>query len=114
MPGNSGSTTPSRSTWPGSKSRTRTQIQQPGALALAGEIVAAVSGEPYARYVERHILDPLALTSTRVRPDAALLNLATAYGPRVPGAAREILPFADCRGLAPAANLASTVQDLAK
>ena len=84
------------------------------ALALAGEIVAAVSGEPYARYVERHILAPLAMTSTRVQPDAALPNLATGYGPRVPGAAREVFPFADCRGLAPAANLASTVQDLAK
>src|SRR5262249_42193189 len=28
------------------------------ALALAGEVVAAVSGEPYEEYVQKHILDP--------------------------------------------------------
>ena len=29
------------------------------AVALAGEVVAAVSGEPWPDYVRRHILDPL-------------------------------------------------------
>ena len=28
-------------------------------LTLAGEVVAAVSGQPYAEYVKQHILDPL-------------------------------------------------------
>lgn len=34
--------------------------------ALAGYIVERVSGEPYARYVERHILAPLEMTRTTV------------------------------------------------
>ena len=34
-------------------------------LSVAGEIVAALSGEPYAEYVQRHILEPLGLSDTR-------------------------------------------------
>jgi CubicO group peptidase (beta-lactamase class C family) len=42
------------------------------ALALAGEVVAAASGEPYADYVAGHVLQPLGMTSTLVRsPDPA-------------------------------------------
>ena len=33
-------------------------------LTLAGEVVAAISGQPYAEYVQEHILDPLGLDST--------------------------------------------------
>src|SRR4051812_14205030 len=48
------------------------RIRPPGAIgsysnygaALAGYIVAQVSGEPWDQYVQRHLLDPLAMTHT--------------------------------------------------
>jgi CubicO group peptidase (beta-lactamase class C family) len=36
--------------------------------ALAGYIVARVSGEPYDRYVQEHILNPLGMSHTTARP----------------------------------------------
>jgi CubicO group peptidase (beta-lactamase class C family) len=36
--------------------------------ALAGYIVARVSGEPYDQYVQEHILDPLGMVHTTARP----------------------------------------------
>lgn len=36
------------------------------AFALAGEIVASVSAEPYDQYVRKHILEPLGMASTAV------------------------------------------------
>jgi hypothetical protein len=50
--------------------------------ALAGYIVAQVSGEPYDAYVQRHILDPLGMThSTAAQPVPAALagDLARSY-----------------------------------
>jgi D-alanyl-D-alanine carboxypeptidase len=82
--------------------------------ALAGEIVAKVSGQPYETYVEQHILQPLGMSSTFVRPAPTTLGLATPYSRRVPGKPRRVQPFADWAGLTPAANMASTVQDLAR
>ncbi len=84
------------------------------ALALAGEIVAVVSGEPWDQYVERHILRPLSMRSTRAMPAPDMRILASGYTRRVPGENRVPEPFVDTRGLAPAANLASTVEDLAR
>jgi CubicO group peptidase (beta-lactamase class C family) len=84
------------------------------ALAIAGEVVAAASGEPFQQYIERHILGPLAMRSTRVHPDAATPSLAIGYRKRVPGQPREREDFIDAGGLTPAANLASSVEDLAK
>ncbi len=84
------------------------------ALAIAGEIVAAVSGEPYERYVAEHILQPLGMRSTRVTPDRLTPGLAMGYRKRVPGQPREVEDFIDAGGLTPAANIASSVEDLAK
>src|SRR5260370_34777539 len=84
------------------------------ALAIAGEIVAAVSGEPYERYVAEHIWQPLRMRSTRVTPDSRTPGLATGYRKRVPGQPREVEDFIDAGGLTPAANIASSVEDLAK
>ncbi|MFC6084142.1 serine hydrolase domain-containing protein [Sphaerisporangium aureirubrum] len=50
--------------------------------ALAGHIVAEVTGEPYDRYVRRHLLDPLGMThSTATEPVPAPLapGLARSY-----------------------------------
>lgn len=85
------------------------------ALALAGEIVAAVSEQPYTEYVQEHILEPLGMADTYIKPiQADHAQLATGYGRRLPRGGRGISPHVDCRGLSPAANMASTVEDLAR
>lgn len=84
------------------------------ALSLAGYVVEKASGEPYADYVTRHILQPLGMSSTRVIPTRDLPSLATGYGRRVPGQPRRVQPFLDAAYMVPAANLASTVEDLAR
>ena len=84
------------------------------ALAIAGEVVAAVSGEPYDQYVQNHILKPLGMASTLVVPDRVAPGIAVGYRKRVPGQPREAEDFIDARALTPSAGLASNVADLAK
>jgi CubicO group peptidase (beta-lactamase class C family) len=85
------------------------------ALTLAGEVVAAVSGQAYADYVQSHILDPLGMARTTVRsPDPDHPQLATGYGRRLPDGRREISPFTDGQGITPAANMTTCVEDLAR
>jgi D-alanyl-D-alanine carboxypeptidase len=84
------------------------------AVAIAGEVVAAVSGEPYPSYIEKHILEPLGMHSTRVVPGPGAPGLAVGYRKRVPGQPREAEDFIDSRGLTPSAGFASSVEDLAK
>jgi CubicO group peptidase (beta-lactamase class C family) len=85
------------------------------ALTLAGEVVAAVSGQAYADYVEKHILEPLGMGSTQVGlPETSRAQLATGYGRRMPDGTRQVRPPSDLRGLAPAGALSSSVEDLAR
>src|SRR5262249_55251156 len=86
------------------------------AVAIAGEVVASVSGEPWDRYVKGHVLDPLGMTATLTdAPGGPVPNLATAYGRRLPDLSRPPwLNNAPARGMAPAAGMASSVKDLAK
>ncbi len=84
------------------------------ALSLAGYIVEAASGEPYAEYIARHILAPLQMNGTRVIPPRDMPTLAVGYGMRVAGASRRVEPFFNGAYMTPASNLASTVEDLAK
>jgi D-alanyl-D-alanine carboxypeptidase len=83
-------------------------------VALAGEIVTEVSGEPWGRYLDRHILRPLGMSATRTHPVRGLPGLARGYVHRVPGRARDLEPFADMGAESPAASLASNVEDLAR
>ena len=84
-------------------------------LALAGDVVEAVSGEPYADYVQRHILDPLGMKDTAVRaPDPADPRLARPYGRRMPGGRRDAAPHVDTLGITAAANMTTSVTDLAR
>ncbi len=66
--------------------------------------MARVSGEPYAQYIERRMLAPLGMKSTRALPEAGMPGLAVGYGRRVPGRPRDVEPFVDLRGLAPAGS----------
>ncbi len=85
------------------------------ALTLAGEIVVAVSGQRYVEYIKTHILEPLNMNSTYVEsPDSDNPHLATGYGRRLPNGKRAASPFTDCKGITPAANMSSTVEDLAQ
>jgi CubicO group peptidase (beta-lactamase class C family) len=85
------------------------------ALTLAGEIVQAVADRPYADYIQQQILDPLRMTATSVMlPDAHRAQLATGYTRRIPGEVRQAGPFTDCAAISPAANMSSTVEDLAR
>ena len=84
------------------------------ALSVAGEIVSAVAGEPYAVYIQQHILEPLGMKSTSiVFPEEHKSRLAVAYGRRMPDGTRAVRPFMDTKGITPAGNLSSTVEDLA-
>ena len=82
------------------------------AVSLAGEVVAAVSGQPWADYVEQRILQPLGMRSTTPRPIPAML--ATGYHVLGEDGQQTVAPFADTRAIAPAANMASNVDDLAR
>jgi CubicO group peptidase (beta-lactamase class C family) len=85
------------------------------ALSMAGEIVAIVSGQPYADYVQEHILDPLGMKHTLVRsPEPGNPQLATGYGRRLPDGSRSSSPYTDSQGCTPAFNMSSTVEDLAR
>lgn len=84
-------------------------------LTLAGEIVAAISQTPYARYIEENILRPLGMDNTYVETVPADHELlATGYGRRLPDGSRALSPHIDCGAITPAANMASNIEDLAK
>jgi|HigsolmetaAR202D_1030399.scaffolds.fasta_scaffold00048_4 Beta-lactamase class C and other penicillin binding proteins len=84
-------------------------------LALAGYIVEAVSGQSYDDYIQEHILDPLGMTSTSVHlSEEHMQRLATGYSRRLPGQPRSVVPFTESAGITPAANMASTVEDLVR
>ncbi|MBI9045551.1 MAG: serine hydrolase [Anaerolineaceae bacterium] len=85
------------------------------ALSLAGMIISAVSGQSYEEYIETHILKPLGMESTFIKTiDPEHPQLAAAYGRKLPDNTRSARPFGDCKGISPAANMATTVEDLAK
>ena len=84
------------------------------AFALAGEIVAAVSGQSWEEYIQENILDPLKMASTVVAPARSQSMLATGYQRRALGEPRETRPWIDTAAVRPAANLASNVEDLAR
>lgn len=85
-------------------------------LTLAGEVVSARSGKPYAQFVRERILDPLDLDATY--PEIPLeekgKRLAQGFSARRRDGTRTPLPLFQTRGIAPAAGFASTVNDLAK
>ncbi len=77
-------------------------------LALAGYVVEAVSGEPFAEYVERHILLPLGMAHSSFRqplPPALATDLARDKSR--PRQAPFIIPY-------PAGSLATTASDMGR
>lgn len=85
-------------------------------LALAGEIVEAVTDRSYEQYLTEEIFQPLELSDTRVtHPGAIADSIFPGYALRdAKTGTRSRLPYTDCRAISPAASLSSTVADLAK
>ncbi len=85
-------------------------------FTLLGEIVAAEAREPYAVYVRRSILGPLALSSTTPDiPESELgKRLASGYSSLDREGRRRPIPFLTMKGVAPAAGFASDAEDLAR
>jgi CubicO group peptidase (beta-lactamase class C family) len=85
------------------------------ALSLAGYIVEEASGVAYEKYVEENIFKPLGMTNTYINdvPEDHP-RLAKGYNRRLPDCTRGTSPYTSSRGINPAANMATTVLDLAK
>ena len=85
-------------------------------MSVLGDVVAAVSGQPYERYIESRILAPLGMADTRpFTPELPFgTRAAVGFGALQRDGSRERLPPFDTRALLPAAGYASTVQDLAR
>lgn len=96
---------------------TRTYYQYSNlGLTLAGEVVATLSNQSFDEYVRGHILDPLGMSSTHTdHIDRFRGNeLATGYTIRERDGTRKVVPPYQIRGIAPAAGMISTVEDLAR
>lgn len=85
-------------------------------LTLAGEVAAAAAGKPWAGLVKGGILDPLGMKDTETEHlDRWRGNrLASGYtAPRRDGTREKVPPY-EVRGIAPAAGMTSTVEDLGR
>jgi CubicO group peptidase (beta-lactamase class C family) len=85
-------------------------------ITLAGEVIAAVSGEPFENYIKRNVLAPLNLTSTTPdMPDQERgRKLAMGYSSINREGTRTPVTFYKARGISPAAGFASSAADLAR
>jgi len=82
--------------------------------SLLGGIIEKVSGEAWADYIQKHILDPLEMSDTIVTPNGSEPNLATGYLKLDDQYARPSAPFAATNGFSASASMASSVNDLVK
>ncbi|MCH9650621.1 MAG: beta-lactamase family protein [Deltaproteobacteria bacterium] len=84
-------------------------------MALLGEVVARVSGMPYQEYVSEQIFRPLDMEDSTVSPSPEHHGrMVTAYRRQQPDGGRGVFAYYDTAGLASAANIVSSVGDLAR
>lgn len=84
-------------------------------MALLGQVVASVSGVPYEQYITEQIFQPLGMDHSSVFPgEKDKKELVTPYSRSFPDGSRRVMPFTDAQGLAPAANITSNIEDLAR
>jgi CubicO group peptidase (beta-lactamase class C family) len=82
--------------------------------ALAGHIVSEVSGEPYDRYVQRHLLDPLGMarsTAAEPVPTTLAADLARSYDTDL--TPPKVYPFTFDR-MPPDGSVTTTAADMAE
>ncbi len=82
--------------------------------SLLGGIIAAVSEQSWASYLQENVLDPLGMSETRPVPSADDPLLATGYTREKASGRRDALPFWLMKGFEASANFASSVKDLVK
>lgn len=82
--------------------------------SLLGGIIEAVSGQSWADYLQRNIVDPLGMTETRPVPQSDDPLLATGYSQLDDGYQRKAMPFFLMNGFEASANFASSINDLVK
>src|SRR5260221_13222387 len=82
--------------------------------ALLGEVIAAASGEPWARHVERRILGPLGMANTQATPPHDEARLATGYSRPTPAEPYVPAARADHGVVNPAGGMASTIEDMGR
>lgn len=84
-------------------------------VGLLGEIVAAASGSTFAEYLADAIFQPLGMHRSTASPnDVEVADLATGYMRRMPDGSRAIFEYYDTGALAGAANVISTLEDMAR
>jgi len=81
---------------------------------LLGMVIEAASGQPYADYIEAHVLGPLGMAETLVEPAADAPHLALGYGSRGPDGLREPRAFLAMGAMTPAAGITATANDMAR
>jgi CubicO group peptidase (beta-lactamase class C family) len=82
--------------------------------ALLGEVIAAASGEPWARYIERRILEPLGMADTEALPQREAAGLAMGYSRPRPGEPHVPAARIDLGPVSPAGSMASTIEDMGR
>jgi len=82
--------------------------------AIAGQVIAAASDQPYEQYVDEHIVRRLGLSRTSPTLTARVRErLAVGYGRDVPPAPRApLMPHVETRAMAAATGFSSNVLDL--
>jgi hypothetical protein len=81
-------------------------------MSLLGALVEEASGQPFERYVQERVLEPLGMRRSSFAPDAALrADLATGYA--LQGGSPVPLPY-DWLHVSPAGGLAATGGDMAR
>lgn len=84
-------------------------------IALLGEIVSVASDMSYEKYITENILKPLDMASSSVfLTEKDKEKLTVPYSHRFPDGSRRIMPFTDSKGIAPAANITSNIEDMSK
>ena len=82
--------------------------------SLLGGVIAQVSGQSWADYIQHNILDPLGMTDTFPQPQRDDPLLATGYSQLDENHQRSPMPFFLMNGFEASANFASSIKDLVK
>ena len=80
---------------------------------LLGEVVAAVSGQPYATFIESHILKPLGMNATRFAAEPGTPGVAVGYWRRAAHMPNEPRPAGNGMPNRPAGNLTAQAPGIA-
>lgn len=84
-------------------------------MGLLGLIVEAASGESFGTALEGLLFDPLGMERSTAAPSEDIVaDLATGYMRRHPDGSRDVFDYYDTAALAGAANVVSTLEDMAQ